>query len=309
MITRYEGHNSKKLVKPADKRRAADYAKEHHQVSIARACGLVALQRSSYYYVAQIRSDEALRAALKEAAGKHRRWGYRFLMAVLKREGFTDSHKRVYRIYREEGLQVKQRKRKRTAKRRGEKPLPPEWINGRWSMDFVHDATSRGQKIRMFTVLDYCTRRCLRIEVDTYLSGERVARTLDQLIEVHGRPETLLMDNGQEFTSRKLDQWAYQNQIPLQFIKPGKPTENGYVESFNGTLRNECLNEHWFKDLAEARQIIVDWRKSYNEIRPHSALKYMTPKEYTDYLNEAIPPRVDRKKENIKQINSQILTL
>ena len=276
---------------------------------MARACGLMQLQRSSYYYAAQVRNDELLRAALKEAAGRHRRWGYRFLMTVLKREGFTDNHKRVYRIYREEGLQVTQRKRKRTAKWRGERPQPPEWINSRWSMDFVHDSTARGQKLRMLTILDDCTRRCLRIEVDTSLSGERVARTLDQLIELHGRPEALLMDNGPEFTGKRLDEWAYTNGIPLQFIEPGKPMQNGYVESFNGTLRNECLNENWFANLSEARQIIENWRKSYNGIRPHSALKYMTPKEYTDSLTAAIPPREDRIKDNFKHINTEILTL
>jgi len=269
----------------------------------------VQLQRSSYYYAARIRDDKALRAALKEAAFRHRRWGYRFLLAVLRREGFTDNHKRVYLIYREEGLQVKQRRKKRTAKWRGEKPQPPEWINARWSMDFVHDATARGQKLRMLTILDDCTRRCLRIEVDTSLSGERVARTLDQLIEVHGRPESLLMDNGPEFTSKKLDEWAYNNGIPLQFIEAGKPMQNGYVESFNGTLRNECLNENWFASVTEAREVIENWRKSYNETRPHSALEYKTPEEYTESLTEAIPPREDREKENIKQINTQILTL
>jgi putative transposase len=267
------------------------------------------LHRSSYYYTAHVGDDEALRTALKEAAFRYRRWGYRFLMTVLKREGFTDNHKRVYRIYREEGLQVRQRKRKRTAKWRGEKPQPPERINSRWSMDFVHDSTARGQKLRMLTIMDDCTRRCLRIEVDTSLSGERVARALDQLIEVHGRPDSLLMDNGPEFTGKKLDEWAYINGIPLQFIEPGKPMQNGYVESFNGTLRNECLNENWFANVTEAREVIENWRKNYNEIRPHSSLNYMTPKEYTENLVEAIPPREDREMDNTKLINTEILTL
>jgi len=220
-------------------------------------------------------------------------------MTVLRREGFTDNHKRVYRIYREEGLQVSQRKRKRTAKWRGEKPSAPDRINARWSMDFVHDATARGQKLRMLNIIDDCTRRCLRIEVDTSLSGERVARTLDQVVELHGKPQALLMDNGPEFTGKRLDEWAYRNNIRLQFIEPGKPSQNGFVESFNGTLRNECLNENWFGSVAEARKIIETWRRKYNEVRPHSSLGYLTPEEYAEYLTSAIPPRGDQEEQLI----------
>ena len=281
-------------MKPADKRRAASYAADEHELSTARSCGLVGLERSSFYYRGEPRDDSALRQALKTAAAEHRRWGYRFLMTVLRREGFTDNHKRVYRIYREEGLQVRQRKRKRTAKWRGEKPNVPARINARWSMDFVHDATAQGRKLRLLNVIDDCTRRCLRIEVDTSLSGDRVVRTLDQLMEVHGTPATLLMDNGPEFTGRILDEWAYTNNVRLQFIEPGKPTQNGFIESFNGTLRNECLNENWFTDLADARQVIETWRRKYNEVRPHSSLGYLTPEEYANTLMMAIPPRGDQ---------------
>jgi len=243
-------------VKPAEKRRAVDHAVARHEISMKRACGLVEIGRSSYYYRVEPRSDEPLRQALKEVAATHRRWGYRFLVTVLKREGFTDKRKRVYRIYREEGLQVRQRKRKHTAKWRGEKPNAPDHKNARWSMDFVHDSTARGQKIRMLNILDDCTRRCLWIEIDTSLSDERVARALDQMIELHGKPDALLMDNGPEFTGKKLDEWAYTNNVKLQFIEPGKPMQNGFVESFNGTLRDECLNENWFTSLGEARHVI-----------------------------------------------------
>lgn len=283
-------------------------AVEEHDLNMTRACGLMKIGRSSYYYQSEPRNDEQLRRALKEAAAEHRRWGYRFLMTVLRRDGFTDNHKRIYRIYCEEGLQVQQRKRKRTAKWRGEKPNAPDCINARWSMDFVHDSTARGQKIRMLNILDDCTRRCLRIEVDTSLSGERVTRALDQLIELNGKPEALLMDNGPEFTGRKLDEWAHRNNVRLQFIEPGKPTQNGFVESFNGTLRNECLNENWFANLGEARQIIEKWRIKYNEVRPHSSLKYLTPEEYTNNAMLAIPPRGDQKKEPNNRY-SEILTL
>lgn len=293
---------------PAAKRREADHAVVRHEISMTRACGLVEIGRSSYYYRAEARSDEPLRRALREAAAIHRRWGYRFLMTVLRREGFADNHKRVYRIYREEGLQVRQRKRKRTAKWRGEKPVAPERINARWSMDFVHDSTARGQKIRMLNILDDCTRRCLRIEVDTSLSGERVARTLDQIMELHGKPQALLMDNGPEFTGKSLDEWAYRNEVRLQFIEPGKPTQNGFVESFNGTLRNECLNENWFANIGEARRIIEGWRNKYNEVRPHSSLGYLTPEEYTQTLMTAIPPRGDQEEQYINLIYSDLLT-
>ena len=282
-------------------------AVRHHDISITRACGLVDLERSSYYYRVHGRDDDLLRNALKEAAASHRRWGYRFLLVVLRREGFRDNHKRVYRVYREEGLQVRQRKRKHTAKWRGEKPVPPEAINKRWSMDFVHDSTNRGRKLRMFNVVDDCTRRCLRIEVDTSLSGKRITRALDQLIELYGKPEVLLMDNGPEFTSKILDEWAHKNGIALQFIEPGKPMQNGYVESFNGTLRNECLNEHWFENLREAQCIIERWRVNYNAVRPHSSLNYLTPDEYTTRLMAALPPRGEQERQQIT--NQEILTL
>ncbi len=296
------------MVKPAERRRAADYVKKEHKVSTVRSCGLVGIERSSFYYHAEPRNDGALRQALKDAAAEHRRWGYRFLMTILRRVGFRDNRKRVYRIYREEGLHVKQRKKKRTAKWRGEKLSAPSHINARWSMDFVHDATARGQKIRLLNIIDDCTRRCLRIEVDTSLSGERVARTLDQLIELHGKPRSLLMDNGPEFTGKRLDEWAYRNKVRLQFIEPGKPSQNGYVESFNGTLRNECLNENWFISVAEARMITERWRRKYNEVRPHSSLGYLTPEEFAEYLRSAIPPRGDQGEQNIKHIYKDLLT-
>lgn len=296
------------MVKPAEKRIAVVHVITRYGISRTRACGLVKLKRSSYYYKAQPRDDEKLRRALKEAAFKHRRWGYRLLMMVLKREGFEDNHKRVYRIYREECLQVKQRKKKRISKWRGEKPEQPAEINSRWSMDFIHDSTAVGQKIRMLNILDDYTRRCLRIEVDTSLSGERVTRVLDQLLELHGSPKLILMDNGPEFTGRKLDEWAYRNNIRLQFIQPGKPTQNGYIESFNGTFRNECLNEHWFANLKEAKQIIENWRINYNKYRPHSSLNYLTPEEFAGNLEDFIPPRGDNWKDNTKHNYSEILT-
>lgn len=224
-------------------------------------------------------------------ATKRRRWGYRRLLVVLRRAGWTDNHKRVYRVYKEARLQVPKRRKRKAAKWRGEKPVAPQQANQRWSMDFVHDATARGRKIRLLNVVDDFTRECLRIEVDTSLSGHRVTRGLDQLLELRGKPQALLMDNGPEFTGTALDRWAYANGVGLQFIEPGKPMQNPYVESFNGKLRDECLNEHWFLSLEEARSITEQWRIDYNNTRPHSGLDYMTPTQFAKQAcSGASPP-------------------
>lgn len=278
-------------MKPADKREAVDYAQGKHGLSRTRACGLFGLSRSTYYYAEHGREDGPLRLALKEAAAKRRRWGYRRLAVAVRRQGFRDNLKRIWRVYREAGLQVPKRKKRKAAKWRGEKPSAPERPNQRWSLDFVHDMTARGQRLRFLNVMDDFTRECLWIEVDTSLSGARVARVLEQIAEQRGRPQALLMDNGPEFTSQALDQWAYARRIGLQFIQPGKPMQNPYVESFNGKFRDECLNEHWFLGLAEARQISEAFRIDYNEQRPHSALDNQTPAAFANSLVRALPPR------------------
>jgi putative transposase len=254
--------------------------REHHAVSQRRACGLMQLPRSSYYYVAQPDHDEPLRQWLRQRAAQRRRFGYRRLLVLLRREGGHANHKRVLRIYQEEHLQVSVRKRKRTARWRGEKPAPAERANQRWSLDFVSDQLANGRRFRLLTVVDDFTRECLAIEVDTSLSGQRVARVLDQISRGRGLPERVVTDNGPEFTSRALDHWAYERGVKQQFIEPGKPVQNAYVESFNGKVRDECLNEHWFTVLAEARTLIEHWRQDYNEQRPHSSLGNRTPLEF-----------------------------
>ena len=236
------------------------------------------------YYQPQERDDEPLRKALREKARERKRWGYRRLIVLLRRDGWTDNHKRIERIYREERLQVPKRRKRKTAYRRKEKPAAPVRMNDRWSMDFVHDVTAQGRKIRALNVVDDCTRECLWIEVDTSLGGERVTRVLSCLVDLRGKPDRLVMDNGPEFTGHRLDQWAYDNGVALDFIEPGKPQQNGYVESFNGKFRDECLNEHWFADVAEAREIIEEWRVDYNEHRPHSSLDYLAPAEFAARL-------------------------
>ena len=264
-------------MKPAAKREAAKFAQKTFAVSLRRACGLMQIGMSSYYYRGQAKPDDELREALKRVAAKRRRWGYRMITEVLRREGFSDNHKRIYRVYREEGLQVRARKRRKTARWRGAKPQPAQRANERWSMDFMSDQLADGRKIRVLNIVDDHTRQCLAMEVDTSLGGWRVARVLERVVAERGHPRRIVTDNGPEFTGKALDRWAYEHRVKLEFIEPGKPVQNAYVESFNGTCRNECLNEHWFVSLAEARRIIEDWRIDYNKNRPHSAHGDLTP--------------------------------
>lgn len=226
------------------------------------------------------KEEPALRVRIRELAYRWRRYGYRRIHVLLRREGRTVNHKRVYRIYREEGLIVRKRKRKHVAVWRGEKPQAPTHPNARWSMDFVADATAQGHRLRTLNVVDDFTRESLAIEVDTSLPGGRVIRVLDRLAQERGLPEEILTDNGPEFIGRALDEWAYRHGVRQRFIEPGKPIQNAFVESFNGKFRDECLNEHWFLDVADARGIIERWRRCYNEERPHSALGNATPAEF-----------------------------
>lgn len=191
------------------------------------------------------------------------------------------NHKRVYRVYREEGLAVRKRKRKRVSRSERRPLQAPTGPNQTWSLDFVQDTLSWGRKFRMLTVVDAYTRESLVIEVDTSLSGVRVARVLERITQERGaRPVDVVLDNGPELTSRALDQWAYERGVHLAFIDAGKPQQNGYIESFNGRLRDECLNEHWFLSLPHARRTIEDWRVDYNLNRPHSSLGNLTPEEF-----------------------------
>jgi putative transposase len=293
------------VVRPALRRATAEYLQETYSVGLRRICGLLQMARSTFYYESQGRGDEALREALKETAVKRRRWGYRMLSLALWRRGFTDNHKRIYRVYREEGLQVKRRSKRKTAKWRGEKPAAATGFNQRWSIDFMSDQLADGRKLRTFNVVDDYSRQCLAIEVDTSLGGARVTRVLDQLVAQRGRPTRIVLDNGPEFTSRAMDRWAYEHQVELAFIEPGKPVQNAFVESFNGTLRNECLNEHWFLSVADAREIIENWRIDYNLNRPHSSLGGITPDEFAASLS----PRGERNQPETTPNGSDLLTL
>lgn len=272
---------------PAAEREVVHYLRAEWCFSERRACGLAMVSRATVRYQARPRDDEQLRARLEALAAERRRFGYRRLHVLLRREGQAVNHKRVYRVYCAAGLQVRRRKRKQPARERG--PLSaPSRLNERWTLDFVSDAFAWGRRFRMLTVVDAFSREALAIEADTSLPGERVARVLERVVAERGAPAEILMDNGPELTSRALDAWAYSRGVGLRFIEPGKPTQNAYIESFNGRLRDECLNEHWFTGLADARQTIEAWRLDYNARRPHSSLHNLTPDEFRRSIEEMI---------------------
>jgi putative transposase len=262
------------------------------------------LERSSFYYRAKPDHDGPLREALKAMAVQRRRFGYRRLMVMLRRQGWTDNHKRVFRVYQAEKLQVRRRKRRKAGAARGEKLVPPARMNQRWSMDFVQDQLVTGRRVRLLTVVDDFTRECLAIEVDTSLPGERVKRVLNRIKQVRGLPEQIVTDNGPEFTGQVLDAWAYQEGVELKPIEPGKPSQNGYIESFNGKFRDECLNEHWFLDLPDTRITVEDWRRDYNENRPHSSLGDQTPAEFARSLSGVPRKGMDQDKNHMLQIRA-----
>ena len=256
-------------------------------VSERRACQLVGLSRSSLRYEPR-RSiqNEVLSAQIIELAQVRRRFGYRRIHALLRREGVEVNHKRVYRLYSEAQLSVKRRKRRKGVAVPREPLSLPAQPNEVWSMDFVMDSLCYGRRIKILTIVDDCTKESIDLVADFGISGHYVTRILDQAARFRGYPKAIRTDQGPEFTGKALDQWAYEHGVQLKLIQPGKPTQNAYVESFNGKFRDECLNEHWFQSLAHARAIIQAWRQDYNEQRPHSMLDYQTPAEVAEKLRQ-----------------------
>jgi len=242
-----------------------------------RACRLVGLHRSSARYAAHPARERDMRERLKQLAWQRRRFGYRRLAVLLRREGWAVNHKRVYRQYRAEGLTLHRRRPTRRLLGRAQPLVTATRPNQRWSIDFMHDALACGRPFRILTVIDDYTRECPALEVDTSLPAARVIRVLERVTAARGTPEVLVLDNGPECRSRQLAAWAHARGITLRFIEPGKPMQNAYVESFNGKLRDECLNEHWFGSLADARHVLETWRHDYNDVRPHSALANVSP--------------------------------
>ncbi len=267
-------------MSPAAKREAIRYTSNLYEVSERRACRATNIPRSTIRYQGRRPQDEKLRRRLKELAMQRRRFGSPRLTVMLRREGFKVNHKRVERIYAEEGLQVKKRKRRRqTAALRIVIPTPTQ-PNKRWSMDFVSDTLSDGRKFRCFTIVDDFSRESLEIFVEKSIPGHRVAQILDSLGGARGLPDTIVCDNGPEFAGSALDWWAHERGVKLAFIRPGKPVENAFIESFNGKFRDECLNESWFVSLKDAKEKIEIWRRDYNLHRPHSSLGNLSPEEF-----------------------------
>jgi putative transposase len=262
------------------KREMVAYLMASHDLSQRRACGLIAITRRSLRRTPAPDRNEELRQRLRALAEERRRWGCPMLYRVILREGFKVNHKRVERLYREEGLSLRRRRRRKRLRHLRVVRERPQALNHTWAADFVHDALFDGRRFRVLAVIDEFSRECLATEVDASLTGERVTRVLERLCEVRGLPVVIQSDNGPEFRGLVMDEWAYRRGVRLQFIEPGKPIQNAFIESFNSRLRDECLNEQVFVSLADARQRIEQWRVQYNRERPHSSLGYLAPEEF-----------------------------
>jgi putative transposase len=268
------------MVTPAARREAVAHVCSAFNMSERRACRIIGCVRMTVRYLSRRGTDSALRARLRALAHQRRRFGYRRLHVLLRREGFTVNHKRLFRLYREEHLAVRRRGgRKRALGTRAPMSVAHN-PNDRWSLDFVADQFVDGRRLRILTVVDDCTRECLALVADTSLSGIRVARELGRLLGERGRPKTIVSDNGTEFTSNAILRWAEDHTVGWHYIAPGKPTQNAFIESFNARLRDELLNETLFRSLPQARAVLETWRTDYNHERPHSRLGWMSPATY-----------------------------
>ncbi len=272
------------MVKPASRRQIAGYLQSDFRMSERRSCRLVRLNRGTARYHPQVNPKDArLIERLKALAAKYPRYGYPTLHGMLRSENLVTNPKRTYRLYARLGLQVRTKRRKKIIRPR----IPmivPDGLNQRWSFDFVSDQLADGRRFRILNVIDDYSRECVGQIVDTSISSLRVSRLLDQLKYTRGLPKVIVSDNGTEFTSKAMFFWSQETNVKLHFIQPGKPTQNAFVESFNARLRDNCLNQHWFRDLTEARRLIEQWRIHYNNVRPHSSLKHLPP---TIFANKA----------------------
>ncbi|TAW41137.1 IS3 family transposase (plasmid) [Rhizobium ruizarguesonis] len=275
----------KEVVTPAAKRKAVAHLMSHHEMSERRACKAIGFCRMTVRYETRRDDDHELRERMKALAHERRRFGYRRIHVLLRREGHLVNHKRLFRLYREEKLTVRKRGGRKRAIGTRAPMLVPMVANDRWSLDFVSDQFTDGRRLRILTVVDDCTRECLALVSDTSLSGLRVARELDRIIEERGKPRMIVSDNGSEFTSNAILQWADRTKVDWHYIAPGKPIQNAFIESFNGRLRDEFLNETLFSSLAHARSALSNWRSDYNDQRPHSGLGWLTPAEFAQTLN------------------------
>ncbi len=275
------GRCHKKVARPALKREAVDYIVSHYDLNMRRACRLVKQSRSMQYYQSVKDPKQALRGRMQEIAQTRVRYGYRRIHVLLKREGWQLGQNQAYRLYSEEQLQLRSKlpKRRKMVVTRQAK-LKPTKPNEAWSMDFVSDQLANGMRFRTLTIVDVFSKEALAIDVGQRLRSEHVVAALNRLAAHRGAPQYLFVDNGSEFSGQLLDFWAYHHQVRIDFSRPGKPTDNCHIETFNGSFRDECLNLHWFETMEEAKVIIEAWRRDYNESRPHSTLNDLSPAEF-----------------------------
>ena len=253
------------------------HVQQQHGLSQRRVSCLLGCNRMTARYISNSNAESELRERLATLASNNPGLGYRMLGGMLRLEGWSVNHKKVYRLYRDQGLQLRRKGRKRLKSEGRGMPQPATCANEEWALDFVHDSLCDGRSFRTLNMIDAFSRECLAIETDTSLSSQRVVRVLEQQVARRGAPMRLRVDNGPEFRAKPLDVWAKKNNVTLFFIEPGKPMQNGQIESFNGRFRQECLDQEWFTTLREARQTIEEWRISYNTKRPHSSLGYLPP--------------------------------
>ncbi|MDA9489406.1 transposase [Bradyrhizobium sp. CCBAU 11361] len=272
------------MVGPAAKRAAVAHLQAVMSLSERRACSIVGADRKMVRYRSSRPPDAALRGRLRDLATERRRFGYRRLFVLLRREGEPSGINRIYRLYREEGLTVRKRRARRKAVGTRAPILVEARPNARWSLDFVHDQFANGRRFRILNIVDDVTKECLGAIPDTSISGRRVARELTAIVERRGKPGMIVSDHGTEFTCNAMLAWCKDAAIDWHFIAPGKPMQNGFVESFNGRMRDELLNETLFFELDDARAKIANWVADYNLQRPHSSLKYLTPAAYAAHL-------------------------
>jgi putative transposase len=268
------------VVTPAAKRKAVAHLVDVYGMSERRACKAIGCCRMTMRYKPSRADDAGLRQRMRAIAEVRRRFGYRRLHVLLKREGYLVNHKKLFRLYREEKLAVRRRGGRKRAIGTRAPMMVPMASNDRWSLDFVSDQLTDGRRFRILTVVDDCTRECLALVADTSLSGTRVARELDRLMVERGKPKMVVSDNGSELTSNAILTWADQSRVAWHYIAPGKPMQNAFIESFNGRLRDELLNETLFTSLAQACVALACWRADYNDARPHSRLGWKTPSEF-----------------------------
>ena len=267
------------MVTPAARKQVAHHLIDHHRFSERLSCQLAGVSRTTFRYQRVGREDGELRSRLKQLATDYPRYGYLMLHGLLKAEGLVMNKRRTYRLYTQENLQVRTKRRKKLQRPRLPMVVPTR-VNERWSLDVVSDQLSNGRRFRVLHIVDDYSREMVGQLVSISITGQQVARFLSQLGETRDLPNSIVCDNGTEFTSKAMFFWSKENHVKLAFIQPGKPTQNAFIESLNGKFRNECLNQHWFCTLDEARYEIDTWRQHYNHVRPHSSLDYMTPVAY-----------------------------